>query len=324
MPVDGPFLRSLLDAADPLNLIWDRMVAIWEGGSSSEDIAAFYRQHETVLSQFEDAIYQGYHEIYDLLLERGKAQDGSYVRERLQGDSVVAVADSLSVREIAFLRRHFDKLGWRLSQTDYAIAAFPPLTDSLSEKLLGANPASGKDTSDFCYRYVAGPGEVPELPSGRPTVVWLRVPDKPLEQVTVAQTTTVADALKVTLQTLDRIMEQLGHRPLFITSDHGYLYATSPTHYWEMPGSTEDAARTVFPRESRAQPSNREGADDLLRQDRKEQRYFAASGTHVAIRGRFWWGSAGQNDRCTAHGGLSLAEGLVPVLHVTRTGSPTG
>ena len=48
------------------------------------------------------------------------------------------------------------------------------------------------------------------------------------------------------------------------------------------------------------------------------QRFFVFGEAHTAIRGRYWWGSASPNDRCTAHGGLSFVECLVPVLRIWR------
>lgn len=56
-------------------------------------------------------------------------------------------------------------------------------------------------------------------------LVWLRLPDVRLEEVTAAQATTVADALEVTVDTLRQLLESIGPRPIFITSDHGYIYA---------------------------------------------------------------------------------------------------
>jgi len=49
-----------------------------------------------------------------------------------------------------------------------------------------------------------------------------------------------------------------------------------------------------------------------------ESRICAFSGSHVGLRGRYWWASESPNDRCTAHGGLSLAEVLVPILSLYR------
>ncbi|MBI3989519.1 MAG: hypothetical protein HY347_07865 [candidate division NC10 bacterium] len=143
-----------------------------------------------------------------------------------------------------------------------------------------------------------------------------RLPDKALEQVTIAQARTVADAFRVTVEALTRLLKQAVSRPVFITSDHGYLYATSPHHYWEMPKGIEDVARKVFPRESRAQPLSQEGGHNLWHQEASgvEQRHFVATNTHVGMRGRYWWAGAGPNDRCTGHGGLSLVECLVPLL----------
>lgn len=319
MVVDAQFLQALMDADDPLQIVWERMLTLWQVETYPDDVVAFYNERETRLNQFEGALYHGYFEIYDLLLERAKQQDGGYVREWLQDESTVVIADSLSVREVGLLQQRLGEHGWRAKVEAFAVAPFPTLTESLAGKLLGTNPANGKDTSAFRYRYVAGPGQMPNLPTGEPTLVWLRLPDKELEQVTVAQATTVSDAFDVTVATLTRLLEQAASRSIFITSDHGYLYATSSNHFWEMPRSIREAARQVFARESRAQPLSKEGAGDLryLEPREVEQRFFVFTDEHVTMRGRYWWASASQNDRCTGHGGLSLVETLVPMLSIT-------
>lgn len=314
MALDAAFLKALIEADDPLTVVWERMLMLCQVEAYPDDVVAYYNERETRLSQFEGALSHGYFEIYDLLLDRATQQDDGYVRRRLQGESVVIIADSLSVREVGLLRQRLEKHGWQVETAGFAVAPFPTLTESLSDKLLGTNPASGKDTAHFRYRYAAGPGEVPNLPVDEPTLVWLRLPDKALEQVTIAQARTVADAFRVTVEALTRLLKQAASRPVFITSDHGYLYATSPSHYWEMPKGIEDAARKVFPRESRAQPLSQEGARELRHQEGIEQRHFVATNTHVGMRGRYWWAGAGPNDRCTGHGGLSLVECLVPLL----------
>jgi len=316
MVLDAKFLQTLVEADDPFQAVWERMLTLWQVETFPDDVVAFYNEREARLSQLEEALYHGYFELYDLLLERAKQQDGSYVRKWLQDDSVVIIADSLSVREVGLLQQKLGEHGRRVEVEGFAVAPFPTLTESLAEKLLGTNPANGKDTPAFRYRYVAGPGQVPNVPTGEPTLVWLRLPDKELEQVTVAQATTVADAFDVTVATLTRLLEQAASRSVFITSDHGYLYATSSNHFWEIPKSIREAARQVFARESRAQPLSKAGASELRHHESRdvEQRCFVFTDNHVTMRGRYWWASASQNDRCTGHGGLSLTEGLVPIL----------
>lgn len=87
-----------------------------------------------------------------------------------------------------------------------------------------------------------------------------------------------------------------------------------------MPSGAEEAARRVFSRECRAKPLSAEGARDLRHHEPNlpEQRYFVLTEHHVGLRGRYWWATGSQNDRCTGHGGLSLAECLVPVLSLHR------
>jgi hypothetical protein len=161
---------------------------------------------------------------------------------------------------------------------------------------------------------------MPALPGGRPTLVWLRLPDTVLEGITVAQTTTVADVFEKTAQTLVRLLETAGNRPVFVTSDHGYLYARSPAHYWLLSGEVGPVVQRAFPRESRSQPLGQGSVKDLRHYESRtpEGRFFAFSSSHVGLRGRYWWASQSPNDRCTAHGGLSLVEALVPILSIYR------
>lgn len=318
MALDSPFVQRLLAAADPLEVIWEEALALWRVESLPVDLVDFYNRQEEALSRLEEMLYHGYFEVYDLLLEQARQQDDGYVRERLHSDTVVIIADSLSLREPALLSLWLEERGWEARLEGFAVAPFPTMTESLSDKLLGTNPASGRDTADFAYRYVTGPEQIPALPADRPTLVWLRLPDTELEKITVAQAATVADAFNKMAQTLVRLLEGTGDCQVFLTSDHGYLYAHSSAHYWLLPTDVEQAVRKVFSRESRSQPLTKEGAKDLRHYESRtpESRYFAFSRNHVGLRGRYWWASESSNARCTAHGGLSLVETLVPVLSI--------
>jgi len=114
------------------------------------------------------------------------------------------------------------------------------------------------------------------------------------------------------------VLEASGRNVALITSDHGYLYAREANQYWLMPRRVEETARSTFPRASRVRPLSDEQARGLRDHESPavEQRFFAFGEMHAAIRGRYWWGSASPNDGCTAHGGLSFVECLVPVLRI--------
>lgn len=316
MVPDSQWIQNLLQAEDPLTAIWEAALALWRMDTMPTDLVEFYNRREEALSLLEEMLYHGCFEVYDLLLEQAQEQDGSYVRELLQGDAVVIIADSLSLREAGLLSLWLGERGWEVEVEGFAVAPFPTVTESLSVKLLGTQPSGGRDTPEFAYRYFPGPGQLPSLPRGRPTLVWLRLPDTKLEEITVAQSTTVQDAFEITAYAIERVFEAAGNRPVSITSDHGYLYAVSSGHYWDLPEDVKGAVRKVFPRESRTQPLSKEGAKDIRHYEARtpEGRLFAISGEHIALRGRYWWGGTGPNDRCTAHGGLSLAEVMVPVL----------
>lgn len=321
MAPDSRWIRSLLEASDPLEVLWQEMLALWRADFPPADLVAFYGQREEALNRLEEWVYHGYFEVYDYLLKQALQQDGEYVRKRLEGNGLVVIADSLSVREAGLLPLYLEKAGWKVEVEGFAVAPFPTTTEPLAKMLLGVTgPSGGRDTGGFAYRYVTGPEQIPALPGDRPVLVWLRLPDTVLERITVAQATTVAAALEGTAQTLVRLLDGVGNRPIFLTSDHGYLYALSPAHYWPLPGDVEGIARRFFSRESRARPLSQEGIQDLRHYEPKtpDGRLFAVSGSHIGLWGRYWWASESPNDRCTAHGGLSLAESLVPLLRLRQ------
>lgn len=326
MAPNSRWLQDLLTTPDPLEVIWREMLSLWQAGEqatawSPADLVSFYNRQEEALSHLEELLYHGYFEIYDLLLEEALRQNGDYVRKRLEGNAVVIIADSLSVREAGLLPLRLGEEGWEVKVEGFAVAPFPTTTESLARMLLGTTgPASGRDTATFAYRYVTGPEQIPTLPANRPVLVWLRLPDTVLEEITVAQTITVATAFERTVQTLGRVLPPLANRPIFLTSDHGYFYALSPAHYWLLPRKVEEAARRSFPRESRFRPLIEKGDHGLLHYEPKtpEGRFFVVSESHLGLRGRYWWATESPNDRCTAHGGLSLAEAIVPILSIWR------
>jgi hypothetical protein len=313
MMLDASLVRELVEAEDLLPVIWKAMVRIWESEGSLEPeklapeaLKAFYDEREEQMFRLERFLSDTISDLYELLLQRAIKQEGDYVLRWLQGNNAVIIADSLSVREATLLRYRFPHLDFAEDQP-FAVAPFPTLTESLAQKLLRvAAPAGGKDTERFSYRYIAGPGTSGHsFPDDRPLLIWLRLPDVELEQVTEAQTTKMADVFRVTVEILDELLRRLGERKVVITSDHGYFYAASSRHFEEV---------------------SFKGLEGLSRERRAYRGVEASSltssgqevtmrhGEWVVFKGRYWLSGGGQNARHTAHGGLSLAEVLVPVL----------
>lgn len=325
MAIDEQFVRVLVEAPDPLGVIWREMERVCAVDAFPANLRGHYDECERGLNELERALYESYFDVYDELLERARAQDGKYVLSLFDSAPFVVVADSLSVREIGLLQAKWAALEWSVERVGFAVAPFPPVTASLCRMILGTDaPASARDTSAFRFRYVAGPQQIPPLPKNERLLVWLRLPDTALEEVTVAQTHTVAEAFEKTVETLERVLDASGRREAFITSDHGYVYAREAYHFIPMMRGVEGAAREVFSRGSRVQAATPENAQKLKDYEprEKEMRHFVFTNQHVAIRGRYWWGSPNPNDRCTAHGGLSFVECLVPILKVKT--SPAG
>ena len=322
MAIDEQFITELIKDEDPLAAVWRQMERIYAQTSEvSADLRGLMDDRESALNELERGVYRGFFEAYDLLMERASAQNENYVISLFDECPFVIVADSLSVREAVLLEKFWEGEAWGVERKGFAVAPFPPMTESLSSLLLGLpGPASGRDRPQFTYRYVAGPEHIPAMPHSGSLLVWIRLPDTALEEVTVAQTHTVADAFQSTVRTLTAVLETSGRDAALVTSDHGYLYAREANQYWPMPRRVEEIARSAFPRSSRVRPLTDERARGLRDHESPavEQRFFAFGAAHAVIRGRYWWGSASPNDRCTAHGGLSFVECLVPVLRIWR------
>ena len=303
-------VRELVEAEDLLPVIWKAMVRIWEADEklAPETLKAFYDEREEQMYRLERFLSDTVSDLYELLLQRAIEQDGSYVLNWLQGNNAVIIADSLSVREATLLRLWLPQMDFAEDQP-FAVAPFPTFTESLAQKLLGVNaPSSGKDTERFNYRYIAGPGALEQsFPEDRPLLIWVRLPDTELEQVTEAQTTKMADVLRVTTEVLNELLQRLDGRKVVITSDHGYFYGASSKHFDEIPFKGLEK----LPRERRAY---RRGEASSLYPS--EQDAVIGHGEWIALKGRYWRSGSGQNARHTAHGGLSLAEVLVPILEM--------
>ena len=133
------------------------------------------------------------------------------------------------------------------------------------------------------------------------------MPDSELEQVTEAQTTKIADVLGVTVEALDKLLQRLEGRKVVITSDHGYFYGASSKHFDEIPFKGLEK----LPRERRAYRSG-----EVSLPTSSGQEVMVRHGEWIVFKGMYWLSGSSQNARHTAHGGLSLAEVLVPILEM--------
>jgi len=307
--VDAQWVRELVEANDPTPVIWRAFVRLWEVERLPDNLRAFYDERESWTYRLERFLLDSFPELYDdILLTRSITQDGSYVRRWLVDNNVVIIADSLSVREAVLLKHYFHELDF-VPETPFAIAPFPTLTESLAQKLMNVSaPSSGRDTAEFAYRYIAGIGSVDQqsYPNDRPLLIWLRLPDAELEQVTEAQTTKIVDVVERTREVLSELFERLEGRKVIVTSDHGYFYGSQPNHFDEPFRAPEGVTR-----ERRVYENLSVAAS--------QRKFFVEHDGRMALKGRYWWRGSGQNASHTAHGGFSLVEVFVPILTFHRS-----
>lgn len=303
--LDEQWFKELLN--EPLRAIWNALLRIWWTEKIPEDLKAFYDEREASVYHFERLLSDLFPELYDILLEQSLKQEGEYVLKWLVDNNAVIIADSLSVREAVLLKHYFPELDF-VPESPFAIAPFPTRTESLAQKLLNVSaPSSGHDTAKFAYRYVAGVGAIDQqdYPSDRPLLVWLRLPDEGLEQVTEAQTITIQYVVKRTKEVLKEIFRRLEGRKIIVTSDHGYFYGAQPQRHFD------DLIKVLT-----GVTVRKRLYDEKLQLNASQREYFVEHDKYVAVKGRYWWGEKGQNAPHTAHGGFSLMEIFVPVLKV--------
>lgn len=320
MPFSAESLKDLLEGEDPLAWAWREMVKLFSPSSPPGDLKAFYDEQEGDLCALEQLLYGCYFEVYELLVWRALKAGEELSAARLFAESdFVIVADSLSVREAALFPLLLPQKGpFEVAGVDFFVAPLPSETKTMAQLLIGVSgPSAGRDAASFIYRYIPGPGAIPYLPPSGNLLIWLRLPDAALKEVTAAGTRTVEDALENTLEALAVILKQAGRHEALIISDHGYLYASKPSHYWPLPSSEQRRLQRLFGRAGRLQ-EDPEKVEQIraFELDEPFKKRFIFGDSFAALRGRYWWATGSPNEPLTAHGGCSLPEVLVPRLRV--------
>ncbi len=314
---EASLVRALITADDPLALLYDALTALWRATDGVDDVNAFFREREAATNRLERFVHDTYFEVYDILLERIRAEDPA--RHFTPGDGPVVLLDGMSIREAALLPARLSQHGYAVEATGFALSEAPSSTQAFTRRVFGTHSITTLRTwNDFQIVPVRS-GEVPAmLPAGPDALVWLSYPDELLHKMK-GKALTPAEALDKTVVALVDVLGKLEGSRFRLFSDHGYIYAPSARFVWKAPRGDEKVLRRLFgggrwvAAEKMTDP-----AFDKLRAVPPQKAYALFDEQGCYVRGRYGWSTQGSGQGDVDHYGLSLMECLTPRMVVWR------
>lgn len=307
-------IMDLVNTADPLGLLAGHLTGqIWtpeafDAALKADALDAYMSQAEHEASQFEREVYDIYPDVYHEL------EDARHpLKSRIEGEVLsreeftLVVFDALSLRELPPVQAVLEDAGLSF-EVSHALACVPSETTVFSRQHFGApGPANIKptlETGGFAYEYARNTDWQPEFMSHeRRRVIWCLYPDNVfrLNSAAVSYRDHIVQPVQTILKT---IVDGEPVMPLFITSDHGYLWQGGSTA-WPL-----DAAEAKVMSDAFKQGRSTSHATQAL-ETWTDKAWL--SGLDAAARGRFGWGSKVRGaGSLFVHGGVSLMECLTP------------
>ncbi|MGI5818112.1 MAG: hypothetical protein ACOX9R_08440 [Armatimonadota bacterium] len=299
----------LLTEDEPLISLFETLRGMWSADSFREcqeagDLENYLSDNEHRASEFEREIWDVYADVYQLL--EGEHPRKRFVSEVLGQDQfTLIIFDGLSLREVPCLLQVMEERGIDAT-VDFALAPVPTETSVFAQKHFGAGGPSGiKSTDDLAFEHVKQTTWEPSFGrEQRRRLIWAPHPDNIF--TVSSDTVEYAEHVIRPVQTiLAAILDSDPVLPLYITSDHGYLWQGAACS-WPL-GDDEEA---LFAGEFKAGRCTNNPSIELTSGDKiwtDTQRKVAAA------RGRFAWGGKVKGPaRNFKHGGVSLMECVVP------------
>jgi hypothetical protein len=304
---------KLLSADDPLVPIFEELRGMWSADSfrgcqEAGDLQKYLSDNEHRASEFEHEIWDVYADLYQLL--EGEHPRKQFVDEVLQQEEfTLVIFDGLSLREVPCVLQVMEERGFEAT-VDFALAPIPTGTSVFAQQHFGASGPSGIQSSDhLAFEHVKQTTWEPAFDQEqRRRLIWAPHPDNifALNSDSVEYASHVVEPVQAILAT---ILDSDPVLPLYVTSDHGYLWQGAACA-WPL-GDDEEA---LFAGEFKAGRCTSNPSVELTSGNKvwaDKQREIAAA------RGRFAWGGRVKGPaRNFKHGGVSSMECLVPFTAV--------
>ncbi|RLG48008.1 MAG: hypothetical protein DRO06_02005 [Thermoproteota archaeon] len=290
-------IRDLIRAEDPLPRLLTEMVDAARRHILSGDLALGYEELEEEISGLERWLFEVWGmEMYRLMLEfepRLSIREAFGVASRI--DANVLIADGYSFREHVLLERALGRelsfsLGLAAVPTTTSAAASSAFeTQNMAEAFRGSLLIEGVEWEGIVVEDVRDP---PRIGTRSGLAILSYYPDAPLHEAVKYGVVRVQDLEDVLSSFSEMVRELSSGRDLVVTGDHGYIFlGDNPNRYlWR------------WKRVERVGGSYSAGES------------LEVDGKRVAV-GRWHAPSSGS---FIAHGGVSLAECLVPITVVRR------
>ncbi|MCL0058579.1 hypothetical protein M1O47_02705 [Dehalococcoidia bacterium] len=307
---------QLLTQADHIGLLFQAINEVWATSNDANDIDAFYARQERETNHLEDFIKDTYFEIYELLVEWIKSHDRA--AKFASYDSSIVILDGLSLREANWLMPRLRENGFEIRQYSYAFSRMPSTTQSFFNDVFGVAGAGAmpRKWQGFNFRSIKS-GDVPMFLDGPKSLIWLSFPDELMHPMR-GKGVTPSFALQRTEESLLKILNLLETEDVVLTSDHGYMYAPSASSFLHPAVSSRKVLQKFFGAKRGVLFDGKKVEEfEVMRALPKDQTYVMFDDKGCYVRGRYYWSAPGKQSDI-AHGGVSLMECLVPVMHLRR------
>ena len=308
-------IRELIVGDNPMDPVFHVLSEeIWSAGSfaahsSARTLDDYLTQNEHGASAFERELWEVYADLYRRIEEPRVPEERVAQVLSLPAFTLV-VFDGLSLREAPVVVEAVTDAGQEAA-TSYVIAPVPSETAEFARRNFNASGPSQIEATprDFAYRYVKREDWVPDFAADElKRVIWVLYPDNifNLDSQAVNYGQHIVQPVR---RVLGAILQSEPVLPLIVTGDHGYLWQGGSTAW-----AVGDEEARLLARHFKAGRSTDAATAELVHSDK-----VWLSGTRATARGRFAWGHAVRGaPRLFKHGGVSLMEGLVPWVSVSR------
>ncbi|MBL7062829.1 MAG: hypothetical protein ISS49_01310 [Anaerolineae bacterium] len=167
---EAPLVRALVAAEDPLAVLYETLVALWGATGGVDDVNGFFREREAATNRMERFVHDTYFEVYDILLERIRAEDRAH--HFTPGEGPVVLLDGMSIREAALLPARLSQQGYAAETVGFALSEAPSSTQAFTRRVFGARSVTTLKTWNGFQVVPVRSGEVPAvLPTGPDVLV---------------------------------------------------------------------------------------------------------------------------------------------------------
>jgi len=298
MKVEADFIMKLIESNNPVLLVGEKLLKIWQNIDEKEsEIGDYYYKGEEEVKDFEEFILKSYWEFYDILAKSCLREDDVF---QLYPDETIVIMDGMSLRESALLYNLLKMEGFNVNHR-FNFSSLPSDTEFFRNKIkipMGNfaqinNPKSVRLAGDEKY-------------------IWSYFPDVMLDKIKTGHTviSSLEEMYKMSERIVLKILKKIKTNKVVITSDHGYV-RTEAGFVFSVPDKAKKKLQQIFGSKRYVKMDNI-NVEDLINRG-----YIKEFNGYYVAKSRYSWPVPGKYSTYI-HGGLSLMECITPVLVIEK------